>query len=44
MNTIRSEGVDEVHPKSLASLASFLVTPLAKPYKNAIATGKIGLE
>ncbi len=44
LNTNKSEGADEIHPKILASLASFLATPLAKLYNNSIATGKIPVE
>ncbi len=44
LNTNKSEGADEIHPKLLVSLASFLATPLAKLYNNALATGKIPVE
>ncbi len=39
LNTNKSEGTDDIHPKILVSLASFLATPLAKLYNNSIATG-----
>ncbi len=44
LNTNKSEGADEIHPKILASLASFLATPLAKFYNNSIVTSKIPVE
>ncbi len=44
LNTNKSEGADEINPKILASLASFLATQLAKLYNSSIATGKIPVE
>ncbi len=44
LNTNKSEGAHEIHPKILTSLASFLATPLAKLYNNSLATGKILVE
>ncbi len=44
LNKNKSEGADAIHPKILASIASFLATPLAKLYNNSIATGKIPVE
>ncbi len=44
LNTHKSEGADKIHPNILVSLASFLATPLAKLYKNLLATAKIPVE
>ncbi len=44
LNTNKSEGADEIHPKIITSLVSFLATPLANLYNNSIATDKIPVE
>ncbi len=43
LNTNKSEGAGEIHPKILASLAFFLAMPLAKLY-NSLATSEIPVE
>ncbi len=42
LNTNKSEGADEIHPKILTSLAFLLATPLANLY--SLAPGKIPVE
>ncbi len=44
LNTNKSEGADEIHPKIIASPAFFLATFLAKQHNNTLATVQIPVE
>ncbi len=44
LNTNRSEGADEIHPKIIACLASFLAFPFSRLCNNSLVTVKIRVE